>query len=178
MMKRLLFVLLLIAVISGCSMKEYCAERFPAVAYVKDSVNVINTITYRDTLIFVPVPYESKTDTIFVDASNSAYSTLTTAFAWSYAYFADGKLIHFLQQKDSLIELNLKNAIKEHSTVEYREIEKQVLVETNKMTAWQTFQMTAAWVLAVVILIGSLWKKLPTAIVGKLMAAFKKRKPP
>ncbi len=164
---------------SGCNMKHYCSRRFPTDTHSrKDSISFIEKTIYRDTIIFVHVPYESKTDTVLTDSLNSAYSTLTTSLAWSSAYFSNGRLIHFLQQNDSILAIKLKDAIKENSTsvVKIKEIIK--VEEINKLSSWQNFQIYSAWILAAVILISSLMKKIPSVLVNKLLTKFTRKRSP
>ncbi len=172
------WLLSLILLASSCNMKNYCSKRFPVKAESKDSISFVEITKYRDTLIFVPVYFESKKDTVFVDSSNSAYSTLTTSLAWSYAYFSNNKLIHYLQQNDSLIEINLKNAIKENSTISYRDKEIVKVEIKNELTGWQHTQIYAAWILAVILLINALWKKFLSNIFTKITHLLRKKKPP
>jgi hypothetical protein len=177
-MKTVLIVLTILS-LTSCNMQKYCAERFPSPERVRDSISYIEKVIYRDTTIYLTVAGESKVDTLYVESIfDSAVSQLETSLAYSKAFFFNGKLIHNLRQKDSVLSFLLEKAIKEHSTIEYKEREIIKVELKNVLTGWQYTQMYAAWILAVVILVGSLWRKLPTAILNKAVGVFKKPKPP
>jgi hypothetical protein len=172
----LLFIVLLS--LTGCSMKKYCAERFPPSQIIRDSISYVETIAFRDTTIYIRIPFEQAKDSVNVDTlTGTAYSTLTTSFAWSYASLVNGKLHHYLQQKDSLVEARIKDAIKQHSRIEYKEKIVEKHIEVNKLSKFQGFQIYAAWVLAIFIIISSIIRKIPTAILKKALKFITPKKP-
>lgn len=159
-------------------MQRYCASRYPPAT--KDSIIYRERVEYRDTLIKVYLPGETKIDTVFIDTTtNIASSILNTGFCNSSAIWSDGRLTHRLFQKDSIIDVLIKKAIKnaviyEHST---RTIT-PAPVTTNIVTRWQNFQIYSFWVLAMYIVAGILWKQLLQGYLGKIKGIFKKKKPP
>ena len=177
-MKTILTVLIL-ALLTSCNMKRYCNEKFPPQEKVKDSINFVEKIVYRDTTIYRLLPGEIRIDTLYIDTTdNSAKSELETSLARSSAFYKDGRLIHELRQKDSVLSFLIQNAIKEHSTVDYRDREVIKVEIRNELTGWQHSQIYAAWILAIILLVSALWRKLPSALVSKVMQVFKKKKPP
>ncbi|MBS4060159.1 MAG: hypothetical protein KG029_07165 [Bacteroidetes bacterium] len=176
-MKAILTVLIL-ALLTSCNMKRYCSKRFPPDVIRKDSISYIEKIVLKDTLIYVPIPFEAKRDTNYVDSFGCASSTLETSFAKSTAVYRDGELIHDLIQKDSLVPALIKGGIMEKYTESFAgTLEKSVIIK-NELTGWQNAQIYSAWILAIILLFSALWRKLPSALVSKVMLVFKKKKPP
>lgn len=155
-------------------MKRYCDDMFPCFPVVRDSVRVITNIQYRDTLIYVPIPGDTVYDTVIMDSSERAYSRLDVSFATSEALFEGGILTHRLMQHDSLLQLKIANAIKEAETIKDKEVER--IVEVNKLSGWQWFQLYGFWVVSGLYALTLLIKKIPTAIVKKALTALKKKK--
>lgn len=168
----ILFMLLL----TSCSMQKYCNERFPP-ALKKDSIMYVDKIVYRDTTVYVFIQGDTIRDTVYLDTvSNTARSFLSTDLASSIAYWDGHRLLHELSQKDSTIALLLENAIKENSKEVYKD--REVVVKENFLTAWQNFQIAAAWVLLVILLTKGLLDQLPTRFLKTVIEKFKKKKPP
>lgn len=175
--KPFLLLLILLA-LTGCNMKKYCADRYPPIQAVRDSISYVEKIVFRDTTIFVRIPYEEKKDSVEVDTiSGFTYSTLTTSFAWSYASIVKGKLYHYLQQKDTLIEARIKDAIKQHSKVEYKEKFTEVQVPVNNLTQFQVVQIWAAWILLFILLVTLAFKKFVKPVQW-VLSFLRKKKPP
>ncbi len=178
-MKNVFLVLITMLLLASCNMQKYCAEKYPPSEKVRDSISYVEKLIYRDTTIFLKIAGESKVDTLYIGSIfDSAVSELETSLAYSKAFFINGKLIHNLRQKDSIFSLLIQKAIKEHSTVEYKEREVIKVEVKNILTGWQHTQIYAAWILAIVLLVGSLWRKLPSALIKKATSLFKKSKPP
>lgn len=160
-------------------MKHYCSRKFPPHQSNIDSISYISKVVLRDTTIFIYIPSDSIFDTIFQDTlSESFKSVLSLSFSSSFAFWDGFKLIHNLTQKDTLIETLLKNAINEHSTITYKDQVIIKTVQTNSLTKWQNFQISAAWILLIILLLNLLWKKLLSGLFSNLMQIFKKKKPP
>lgn len=171
-------LLLILFTFVGCSMKKYCADRYPPTPLVRDSISYIENTIVRDTTVFVPIPFEQVKDSVDIDTvSGFTYSTLTTSFAWSYASIINGKLYHYLQQKDTLIEARIRDAIKQHSKVEYKEKFTEVLVPVNNLTQFQIVQIWAAWIL-LFILLGTIAFKKFVKPVQWVLSFLRKKKPP
>ena len=176
-MIRAIFLLLIIS-LSACSLQKYCGEHYPCQPSVRDSIRTVTKVEYRDTTVFVQVPGETKTDTVFVDSLNHARSLLSSSFAQSLAIFENGKLYHTLTQKDSTIVALIAKAIRLSSTESYEGKTERVEVVRNELTGWQHTQIYAAWILLAILLLKMAWSKLPGALMGKLAALFRKKQPP
>ena len=176
---KAILILLLVSFFASCNMQKYCSSRFPPTASTNDSISFIEKVVYRDTTIYLTMKGETVFDTVYIDTvSNTAQSYLSTDFSKSFAFWDGQRLIHELMQKDSSIALALSNAIKEHSTISYIEREVVKVEVRNELTGWQHSQIYAAWILAIILLVSALWRKLPSALVSKVMQVFKKKKPP
>ena len=176
MNRATIFVLLII--LSGCSLQKFCNGRYPCSPVVRDSVNTITEVVFRDTTIFVQVPGRIVTDTVFIDSTNEARSLLSSSFAQSLAVYENGRLYHTLTQKDSTIAALIAKAIRLSSTTQYESKTERVEIVRNELTGWQHTQIYAAWILAIILAGTWLWNKIPGALIGKLMGLFKKKQPP
>lgn len=177
-MKRVLFLLLLNPLLLSCNMQKYCSNRFPPEVIKRDSIITVERIAYRDTTLYVVVPGDVVRDTAQSDTLGRASSTLATSFAISTAVFKDGKLFHELTQKDSLLALLIKSGIKERFIESYEGSTQTSIIVKNELTGWQSTQIYAAWILAGVILIQVLWKKLMPGAIGRLVGYFRKSRHP
>ncbi len=165
-MRSLLFFLIGLVLLPSCNMKKYCADRWPAMSHTRDSISYVETVIYRDTTIYFTIPGDTMYKEVYVDTTTQkAFSTLHTNLAMSIADYSAGVLRHTLIQKDSTFQALLQAAIKTHSTHTNTHTELKIPYEVNKVSKWQMFQMTAAWLLAIMVLIGALWKK----VLGQLM---------
>ena len=176
MIRATIFGLLII--LSGCSLQKYCNAHYPCSPVVHDSVNTITSIEYRDTTVFVQVPGETVTDTVFVDSTKKARSLLSSSFAQSLAIYENGHLYHTLTQKDSTIAALIAKAIRLSSTTKYEGKIERVEIVRNELTGWQHTQIYAAWLLAIILAGSWLWGKIPGALIGNLSRLFKKKQPP
>ena len=144
-MKTSILFLFVLTILSSCTTQRKCLRKYPpqtsTVIVYRDSIHT--EVKYRDTTIFVKIPGQTITDTIFVPVNSPgpsyvpdtarAENTYSIAKAW-----LDWPQIRLnLFQKPQTIEILLKNAIKERDT--YRELyenekskEVQIVKETPK----------------------------------------------
>lgn len=176
--RTLISFLVLLPFTLSCNMQKYCNKRFPPEVIRKDSVRFIDRVIVKDTLIYVLVPDEVKWDTVFVDSLGSASSTLETSFAKSKAFILNGKLIHELTQKDSLIASLIKGGIKVRYIESFEVSRETSVIVKNELTGWQTFQINLAWILAIILVLQALAKRFFPAVFSKLLGLFKSKHPP
>ena len=127
-MKTSILFLFVLTILSSCTTQRKCLRKYPpqtsTVIVYRDSIHT--EIKYRDTTIFVKIPGQTITDTVFVPVNSPgpsyvpdtarAENTYSIAKAW-----LDWPKIRLnLFQKPQTIEILLKNAIKERDT--YREL--------------------------------------------------------
>lgn len=139
-MKKLIYIFILIS-LTGCTTERRCARKYPP--EVKEVAKVItNTIIKtRDTIIYKEIQGEMKYfyDTVIVTKDgvvNTRQSVLETTLAISKAQVVNNRLQHELKQKDTMIELRLKDALKEIETLEQRLNEKVTTVTVPARISW------------------------------------------
>ena len=115
---KLAIFIAIIMVITGCVTENKCNRKFPPQTMVirKDSIIRTTNTVYRDTLVYIYIKGETKysTDTVWLK-NGIAYSNkdhLITSFAESWAWVENGRLYHKLIQKDTLIEQEVKDAVR------------------------------------------------------------------
>jgi hypothetical protein len=154
-MRKILFFLVLIS-FASCVTRKACERKFPPEVMIirKDSIIRTTETIYRDTTIYTHIPGDSVSDTKPVlqkdGIISSDTSNLATAFAKSRAYVDNGKLIHELIQKDTLIQKKIDNAIRLTwvRAERFFETSKTITIEVNRLTGWQHFQL---WTLRILI---------------------------
>ena len=150
-MKTILFTLAIFTLIlSGCITKEKCFNRFPPQTIETVTTTIEIKETFKDTIIYQTLPGEIVTlvDTVIQEKDgriNSKISHLETSLAWSTAQIRNNLLHHELHQKDTTLEINLQNAIREIERLEKELTEKTKVVEVpRKLTWWQKFRLRFA----------------------------------
>jgi hypothetical protein len=151
---RLVSIVIFISIVVSCSTKRTCERKY--LKYSDSSVRVTNTVTIiHDTLINIKL----KGDTVYkvIFPSNGEISELTTPLACSFAWIANGKLNHRLQQKDTVIPASIKNAVRSTNTTtnEFRNATK--VIKTNQLTSWQWFQIYMGRSFAALIVLSTVW---------------------
>ena len=113
---------------------------------------IINTVVKtRDTIVYKQIPGEVKYfyDTVIVmkdGVVNTRQSVLETALAISKAQVVNNRLQHELKQKDTMIELRFKDALKEIETLEQRLNEKVTTVTVPaKISWWNKMLIALGW---------------------------------
>lgn len=146
-MKNMIFVALAALLLTACVTEKRCNRLYPPETIVirKDSIIRTTETIYRDTTVYVHIPGETVTETKTVYLTEgvmwSDKSHLFTSFADTWAYVENGKLIHDLVQKDTLIQKTLDNAIRVTwvKAQQFYSREETKTVEVNKLTRWQKF---------------------------------------
>jgi hypothetical protein len=147
-MKNIIKIFMLLLIASGwqsCATQKRCNKKYPPQVITSDSV-ITNTITiYRDTTIYVYLPGDTVRDTIEVvvkeGIANSRPSIHETDLSWSKAQVVDGRLIHELIQKDSVLARVIDNAIRESAIITDRTRIETKIIEKNFVSSWQWFQI-------------------------------------
>lgn len=116
-----------------------CASLRTADIVQSDStrVEILETIKYRDSIIYVPIPEESDKAVLPPDDS----SHLETSVAESDAYLRNGKLTHTLRNKHEAIkpvEIKIPEAKVQKAEVIYRDRVVEKLIEKT-LTPWESF---------------------------------------
>jgi hypothetical protein len=157
MKNKLIGLVFFALLLSGCVTQKRCDQKFPPQLITSDSV-ITNTITiYRDTTIYVYLPGDTVYDTVHVTIengiANSRPSIHETDLAWSKAQVVDGRLIHELIQKDSVLARVIENAIRESATTTDRNRIKTEIIEKNYVTGWQWFQIWMGRLFGIILLL-------------------------
>lgn len=174
----LLSFFLLLPLLLSCSLQKFCSKRFPPEIIRKDSIRFIEKVVYRDTLLYMHIKGDTIYDTLVVDSTGYASSFLETSFARSTATFNKGKLFHELSQKDSLISTLVERGIKERYIESFEGSRETSVIVKNELTGWQHTQIYAAWILAGIMLIQFLWKKILASAISRLHKFFNKSRHP
>lgn len=141
---------------SGCITKKACERKFPPSA---DSVRIVsNTITtYRDTIVYAKV----KGDTVFrtITLSGSpVVSQVQTPLANCTVSVRDGKLSQRLEQKDTLLDLTIKDAQKTTITSNSKNRIATRIQKVNELTHWQWVQIWMGRIFGIGIIALIFWK--------------------
>ena len=156
-MKKLLFIILLIAVaylLSGCVTKRACDRKFPPEVQTNTKETIIKTT--RDTTIIIQLPGDTaileKEIPVIKDSRGllqTEKSFLTTDLAYSFAWVQDGKLKHELFQKSTEFEKTIKNAISE--AISQKETKVDNYIKVNELSGWQWAQIYAGRLLLIAL---------------------------
>jgi len=140
-MKTLFWTIIVLTLTASCVTQKRCNRRFPVSpeTIIKDSIVYKERIAYKDTTIFVKLPSDTvyKKDTITIVngyvyvAPIYAESKMASAKAW----IRQNKLNLMLADKDTTIEIKLKDALKTAEFWEFKyKTEKQTIVVKEKYT--------------------------------------------
>ncbi len=140
--------LALLALTSCGAVATLTEQRDSLVVHVRDS------IVYRDSIIYVPVP-EGGDKAKLPDTDTSF---LQTSVAESEAYVKDGVLHHSLRNRSEAI-IPIKVSIPERIHAEERGLtrylkEVQRIEEEKELSRWQRFLQTLGWA---VLIAGAMW---------------------
>lgn len=122
--------MLLLAALSGCVTQRRCLQKFPPRTDTVTVVEIRDSLVYKDTVIFVRLPGELRTDSVFIPCPPPppAYIPDTaraeTSLAIARAWWDHPNIMLSLTQKDTTIEHRLDSAIKEsyHWRNEYTKV--------------------------------------------------------
>lgn len=149
----------------SCSPKVIETIRTETITEYRDS------IAWRDTTIFVPIPLESDQAIVHVGDTSHRETTVAESDAW---VDSDGMLHHTLRNKrvslsqgvklpEHFLVTNVKNTA-EHAHVITREVERE-------LTAWQRFRINSFWWLCLLLAVSVIWifRKPIVALIKKLI---------
>lgn len=110
-------------------------------------VEVRTRTEFRRDTVYIDVPRETVTQV----TTDSSY--LETAFAYSEArIYPDGRLFHSLHNIEQRRPVQVEKVIEYRDSLVYRDRTAVEVVEIERqLTAWQRFQLSGFWVLAVVV---------------------------
>ena len=147
-MKKLLLIPVLAMVFGSC-----CKRFYPS--SVQDSIRVETRYEYiemiRDTIIYVPIPYEVERI-----VTRDTTSHLETSVAYSDAAVHEGLLYHSLVNKN--VSLSAPVQIKEveivRDSIVYRDKVETIIQEVYKQTWWQKLWGTAGkWLAGIFVIL-------------------------
>lgn len=157
-------IILLAVLLSGCMtvkrVQKNC-DLFMAVCEVpiKKEVEIIRDVQietiYRDTIIYIKVPGKTviKKVPVYINKGvvNSELSVLNVPFATGFAQVVNSRLEHELTQTDTILRVELENALK-HSKI--LEKENKILKEKSvttviENTKWANFCIKVFWVVII-----------------------------
>jgi hypothetical protein len=146
-MKRLILIIAIILVATSCVTYKKCVEKFQ----IKS--DTIRTVTYRDTIIKVPI---LGTDTLYAWALVHDTLIVNNGTAHAITYVVHDTIHTNVWQSDTILKVRLDSAIKVIDTKE-----KQVITITQKAKLtkilWQIISGLA--IVALMILIPRVFKK-------------------
>lgn len=122
-MKKLI-ILFAIVILSSCTTQRKCLRKYPpqssTITIIKDSIHT--EIKYRDTTIYVNIPGETITNTVFVPVNSPGQNYIPDTaraenkYSIAKAWLDWPKIKLTLFQKPQIIEFQLSNAITERDT--------------------------------------------------------------
>lgn len=141
-----LTILLLTAAVCSCAPK-YIPHESESV----DSVRVLRTVEYRDTVIYMTVPPETAEQT-----TDDTCSYLATSVAESWASVSGGRLVHRLQNRpDSRLSATVPIPLVTVTEQRCRMMRSVVVKEVEKdLSGWQRTMMAAGYILIGIVLFG------------------------
>lgn len=162
-------ILIATLILAGCCVtKPTLPQKDSTVVHVRDSVNIIDRVVTRDSVVYIELPVESSQNILptFVP------SHLETSLAKSDAYVDSLGLHHTLKNKSTSLPATVP--VTEHTVVTdqthqadsvathtvYKEVERE-------STSWERFRLKAFWWLIALCLIG--FRKEIFAIIKKII---------
>lgn len=176
---RPLKILLVAVVLAGCCVTkpkpgpDTISVRDSVVVHVKDSVNIVDCVVVRDSVVYVELPKEQSQNVLPKEMS----SHLETSLAVSDAFVDTlGLLHHSLENKDESLPVHVP--VTEHTTTTEQTSQKDsVSVHEDshdhteyverEFTGWEKFRLDAFWWLIVLCLIG--FRREIFAIIKKII---------
>jgi len=136
--------------------------------------NTITEIEYRDTVIYIELPGREviKEVPVYINKGivDSKQSYLNVPFAESTAQVINSKLIHKLSQKDTVLRVELENALKltKELKTENKILKEKSIVPIQENSKFASFTIRVFWGLIVVVVlgIGFLFFKYKSKVLG------------
>ena len=150
---NLILIGVIVLLIASCTTQRRCNIKFPpqtsTETIYRDSIH--EEIKYRDTIIYVPIPGELHTDSIFIPVDNPGQNYIPDTaraenkYAIGKAWLDWPKIKLTLIQKPQTLEFQLKNAIKEANV--YRMLyEREKSKEVTQVKFTPKFWKFTGWV--------------------------------
>ena len=161
---KIIIIVVLIFLAFGCVTQKRCNLKFPPQTSIeivyRDSIH--EEIRYRDTIIYVPIPGELRTDSIFIPVASPGQNYIPDTaraenkYAIAKAWMDWPKIKLNLIQKPQTLEFQLKNAIKEANT--YRQLyEKEKSKEVVQVKYTPKFWKFTGWIGIGFIIVFLVW---------------------
>ncbi len=150
-----------------------CSPRIVEKVITETVTEVRDSIAWRDTTIYVPVPLESNQVIVFANDTTHLETSVAESDAW---VSPDGFLHHTLNNKPTRIpykailpERWLMTEVK-NTKEQTHVIEREVMVE-KPLNPWQRFRIGAFWWLLAIAAAG--WRKPLFSIIRRIASACK-----
>lgn len=124
-------MILVVFAVTSCATQKRCSRKFPARPDTIKIIQVRDSIVLRDTTVYIKVPGEADADSIVIPCPEiinyiADTARAETSLAKAKAWWQYPRVRIELTQKDTTIELRLKDALKEayHWRSEYLKITK------------------------------------------------------
>ena len=173
-MKNLTLILFAFFLLSSCTTAKKCYRKFPpqtsTETIYRDSIREV--IKYRDTTLYIKIPGETITNTVFVPVASPGQNYIPDTaraenkYAIGKAWLDWPKIKLTLIQKPQTLEFQLKNAIKEANV--YRQLyEKEKSKEVVQVRYVPKFVKIIAWwgVIAFLALVAYLALKIRSKLI-------------
>jgi len=181
-MKQIVFILICLLSVSCMTVQriERNCDEFAKICIAEntDTVRIENTIvvTERDTVVYFTFPR----DTMYVEIPvkippkvnkglvNSKLSYLEAGYAWSTAQVEKGVLKHYIESRDTIIQIQLDNAVKtiKQLRTELKSSQKYITVKEN--TKFADFTIRYFWysLIVIILILGWLVLKNKAKLIG------------
>lgn len=149
-MKNLFNIIILAIIFQSCASQRWCDRHYPdqpSVA-IKDTVIYREKLVYRDTTIRIEIPGKVVHDSIIIESPKSSKPvqqmsrkklTRETDFAKASAWVNAGMLHLELEQKDTVIQRVIKEALKESTYWKDKYHSETIKLAADKKFQWGTF---------------------------------------
>lgn len=148
-MNKTVLAVIIISLCTSCVTRRSCERKYPTTSMIE--AQRTTEVFIRDTIVQLIVPESRLEDSVKLDIDSVSF--LETVTASSKAWIKDGMLHHSLVQKDTVIDITIKSAIRTVKTREHLNT-----TEIKKSEEDSSFIETIIWpliqlVVAIVILI-------------------------
>lgn len=136
---RIILFVSLVFLLGSCNMQRWCAERYPP--QTETITEYKDTIIYRDSIIFVPIPPDtiSQKDTVYIEEGIAQMDKIRvdTDLAFAEAEIIDSQHYLWLEHKEAEIDALLEKAITEKTRTVT--VTKHITVPEHYTTWWDEF---------------------------------------
>lgn len=174
MKPKILLFLITPLLIAACSSGRRLFRPCPENAVTQDSLWLYEKLIIRDTIVLIQIPEAVKADTVNIAADSVYSSQLQTGWCLSIAKWENGRLLHYLQQKDTLLKHTVKEGIQQKIVYRYRNIVKTKKLEVNSLSRWQELQIQLFWIVLAALLALILIRKSSISPIGSVFSLMTK----